>query len=137
MSLMQGILTGKYERIEDIPPRRRRTAHFDGTKNPFVNKAHAAPHSEAETLALIGKLRELAKKTDLTPGQLAVAWCLAKPGITTAIVGCRDEGQLYDSLKAGGAVLDADIVAALDEASQPILHKMGDITDIFGNDRIW
>jgi aryl-alcohol dehydrogenase-like predicted oxidoreductase len=137
MSLMQGILTGKYKDIGDIPPRRRRTIHFDGAKNPLVNKAHAAPPAEAEVLAAIDKLRELSDQTGLTPGQLAIAWSIAKPAITTAIVGCRDEGQLYDNIKAGEAKPDAGIVAALDEASRPILDKMGDIVDIFGNDRIW
>ena len=137
MSLMQGILTGKYASIEEIPPRRRRTVQFDGTKNPHVNKAHSVPHSEAETLALIETLKSLSGEAGLTPGQLAIAWCLVKPGIATAIVGCRDEQQLYDNIKAGEAKLDAGIIATLDEASQPILDKMGNIVDIFGNDRIW
>ena len=137
MSLMQGILTGKYASVEEIPPRRRRTVHFDGTKNPFVNKAHSVPHAEAEVFALIDKLRELSKETGYTPGQLSLAWCLAKPFITTAIVGCRDEKQLYDNIEAGEIKLEAGIVAALDEASQPVKGKIGNITDIFGNDRIW
>ncbi|MCL2060188.1 MAG: aldo/keto reductase [Oscillospiraceae bacterium] len=137
MSLMQGILTGKYSSIDEIPPRRRRTVHFDGEKNPMVNKAHKVPHSEAEVLDLVEKLKALAKEAELSPGQLALAWCLVKPAITTAIVGCRDEAQLYDNIKAGEAKLDAGIIAALDEASQPILDKIGNIVDIFGNDRIW
>ena len=137
MSLMQGILTGKYASIEDIPPRRRRTVHFDGTKNPLVNKAHATPHCEPEVLSLIERLKELAGETGLTPGQLALAWCLVKPGIATAIVGCRDEGQLYDNITAGEAKIDAAVIKALDEASQPILDKIGATVDIFGHDRIW
>ena len=137
MSLMQGILTGKYARVEDIPPHRRRTIHFDCTKNPLVNKAHAVPDSEAEVFALIDKLRLLADETSLTPGQLALAWCVAKPGITTAITGCRNEAQLIDNVKAGEAALGADIVKLLDEASQPVLDKIGNIVDIFGGDRIW
>jgi len=137
MSLMQGILTGKYAAIEDIPPIRRRTIQFDGTRNPLVNKAHAVPPAEAEVLALIDKLRELASQTGLTAGQLAIAWCIAKPAITTAIVGCRDERQLYDNFKAGEAKPDADVMSALDEASRPIMEKGGGITDAFGKDRIW
>ena len=137
MSLMQGILTCKYASIEEIPPRRRRTIHFDGTKNEFVNRAHTVPHSEAEVLALLDKLRGLAKEAGMTPGRLALAWCLAKPGITTAIAGCRDEQQLYDNIEAGEVILDAGIAAALDDASQPIMDKIGNVTDIFGNDRIW
>jgi len=137
MSLMQGILTGKYASIDDIPPVRRRTIQFDGTKNPLVNKAHSVPPAEAEVLALIDKLRELASQTGHTPGQLAIAWCLHRPGITTAIVGCRDEKQLFDNIKAGDIKLDADVISALEEASRPILEKSGNTTDVFGKDRIW
>ena len=137
MGLMQGVLTGKYSSIEEIPPRRRRTVHFDGMKNPLVNRAHSTPPCEPEILALIEKLKTLSKEIDLTPGQLALAWCLAKPAIATAIAGCRDERQLYDNLKAGEAKLDAGLIAALDEASRPILDKIGGTLDIFGNDRIW
>ena len=137
MSLMQGILTGKYSSVDEIPPRRRRTVHFDGTKNPLVNRAHSVPPAEAEVFAVIDKLKELAGQTGLTPGQLALAWCLAKPGIATAIAGCRDERQLYDNIKAGDAKLGADVIAALDEASAPVLEKIGNVPDIFGNDRIY
>ena len=137
MSLMQGILTGKYSGIDEIPARRRRTIHFDGTKNPFVNKAHSVPHCENEVLTLLSRLRELADAAGLSPGRLALAWCLAKPGITTAIVGCRDEAQLYDNIEAADVKPDSGILEALDEASRPILDKIGNITDIFGHDRIW
>jgi len=137
MSLMQGILTGKYSSVEEIPPARRRTVHFDCTKNPMVNKAHSVPHCESEVLALIDKLKALSGETGLSAGQLALAWCLVKPGIATAIVGCRDERQLYDNIKAGDAKLDEAIIKALDEASQPILDKIGNTVDIFGHSRIW
>lgn len=137
MSLMQGILTGKYSTIEEIPPHRRRTVHFDGTKNPLVNRAHSTRPIEAETLALVETLRGLAKQAGLTPAQLALAWCLVKPGMATAIAGCRNEQQLYDNLKAAEAAPDASIIAALDEASQPIMDAIGNVTDVFGNDRIW
>jgi len=137
MSLMQGALTGKYASIAEIPTRRRRTVHYDGTKNEFVNKAHSVPHCEDEVLALFEKLRNLSKATGLPPGRIALAWCLVKPGITTAIVGCRDERQLYDNIAAMEVKLDNDIIAELDEASQPIKDKIGNVTDVFGNDRIW
>ena len=137
MSLMQGILTLKYSSVEEIPLARRRTVHFDGTKNSMVNRAHSIPHCEKEVFALIGRLKDISMKTGVPAGRLALAWCLAKPGIATAIAGCRDERQLYDNIKAGELKLGADVVKALDEASQPILDKIGNTVDIFGHDRIW
>jgi len=137
MSLMQGVLTGKYASVKEIPPIRRRTVQFDHTGNPLVDKPHATPPADAEVEAVIRTLKDLAPELGLTPGQLALAWCLAKPGITTSIVGCRNVAQLYDNVKAGEAALDADTIRALDDASQPVLDKMGNTTDIFGRDRIW
>ncbi len=137
MSLMQGILTGKYASLADIPPRRRRTVQFDGAANPFVGKAHATPPADAEALAVVDKLRELAPETGLSVGQLALAWCVNKPGITTAFVGCRNAQQLRDNILAGEAKLAPSTMAALDAASKPVWDKMGNTTDIFGHDRIW
>lgn len=137
MSLMQGVLTGKYDSIQDIPPRRRRTVQFDGLKNPLVGQAHATPPAEDEVMEVLRVLKRLAPECRMSVSQLALAWCLDKPAMATAIVGCRNTSQLLENMQAADAALDAGVVAELDRASQGVLDKMGGTLDIFGRDRIW
>ena len=47
--------------------------------------------------------------------QMAVAWVLGNPNVSTAIVGASRPEQLADSVRASGVVLDADLRAAIDE----------------------
>ncbi|MCL2059497.1 MAG: aldo/keto reductase [Oscillospiraceae bacterium] len=137
MSLMQGILTGKYRAIDDIPMRYRRTVQFDGANNTLINKAHATPPAEAEAMAVVNALIDISSDIGITPGQLALAWCIAKPGVATTFVGCRNAKQLEDNCLAGEVKLESSVISALDEASQPVLDKMGNTVDIFGQNRIW
>lgn len=137
MSLMQGILTGKYPSIADIPPRRRRTVQFDAESNPMVDAKHPVPHCEPQVQAVLDALKELAPQLGLSIGQLALAWCVNKSAITTSFVGCRDKQQLIDNAKAGEVQIPKEVMDALDMASQGVKDAMGNITDIFGRERIW
>ena len=82
-------------------------------------------------------LKRLAPECRMSVSQLALAWCLDKPAMATAIVGCRNTSQLLENMQAADAALDAGVVAELDRASQGVLDKMGGTLDIFGRDRIW
>ena len=52
---------------------------------------------------------------------MALAWLLARPGITSLIVGARTEEQLADNLAAESLVLSDDEHARLEEVSRPTL----------------
>ncbi|MEM9065357.1 MAG: aldo/keto reductase [Planctomycetota bacterium] len=51
--------------------------------------------------------------------QVALAWCLAKPGVESPIIGARTMEQLEANLDAVSFKLDAEDIAALDEATKP------------------
>jgi aryl-alcohol dehydrogenase-like predicted oxidoreductase len=51
--------------------------------------------------------------------QVALAWVLAQPGVTSAIVGARSIEQLDDNLAAADLVLEADEIAQLDAVTAP------------------
>ncbi len=58
-----------------------------------------------------------------SPAQVALAWLLGKPGITSAIIGARTDEQLQDNLGAAELTLSADEQAALDKVSmQPLIY---------------
>ena len=96
--MQSGLLTGKYDHqsLTALAPDdwRRRDAQF---RDPALS----------QTLALLAGLREVAADCGLGLAELAVAWTLAQPGVTAAIVGARVPEQLGDWIKAGEVTVDA------------------------------
>lgn len=52
-----------------------------------------------------------------TPSQVALAWCMNQPGVTSPIFGARTMGQLEDNIVAADIDLDEGARKALEEAS--------------------
>ena len=69
-------------------------------------------------------IRPIAAEADMTMAQLAVAWVLAKPVITSPIVGASRPEQLADSVAAVATPLDPELVARLDELTYE--YRFGD-----------
>jgi len=57
----------------------------------------------------------IAKSLELTPAQLALAWCLTRPQISSVITGATSVAQLEDNIQATEVELEEDIVEKLDE----------------------
>ncbi len=105
--MAQGILTGKYLPGAPVPEGSRAT---DPTGSGFVSR-----WLRDDVLTLVQGLRPLAEQAGLSMAQMAVAWVLGNPNVSTAIVGASRPEQLVDSVRASGVVLDADLRAAIDE----------------------
>jgi L-glyceraldehyde 3-phosphate reductase len=86
--LAQGLLTNKY--LNSVPKGSRATAEETFLKS-FLNK---------ENLNRVGALNELAHKRGQTLAQMAIAWVLRDPRVTSALIGARNVQQLDDSLDA-------------------------------------
>ena len=63
--------------------------------------------------------------------QLAIRWAFANPGITSALVGARNVAQLEDNARAGAEPLSKEIVARLNEITQPLKAKLGPSFDYY------
>ena len=105
--LAQGVLSGKYNRGD--------TAGARGTSNnPFLKAENIKP----ETLATVDALAKLAEARGQTLPQLALAWVLRRPEVTSALIGVRTLEQLRDNLGLlSNLSLSADEIAAIDRAS--------------------
>jgi len=84
--LAGGLLTGKYKRGEKAPENSR----FCGKEDSDRYNEHIFHVTEG--------LEPLVKKKGCTMAQLALAWCMHQPGITSPIIGPRTMGQLEDNL---------------------------------------
>src|SRR5919202_1326335 len=93
--LAGGLLSGKYRRGQAAPEGTRR---FEGWTEPPVN-------DEDRLYATVDELVAIAEARGVSAAQAALAYTLAKPAVTSIIVGARTEEQLRDTLAAAELAL--------------------------------
>ena len=104
--LAGGLLSGKFGREQTGEEGSRRTT-FDF---PPVNRERA--------YACIDAMRPIAQVHGVSVAQIAIAWLLAQPQVTSVIVGAKRPDQLADNIAAAQVVLTADDLRQLDEVSR-------------------
>ncbi|GAA3615460.1 aldo/keto reductase family protein [Microlunatus ginsengisoli] len=114
--IAQGVLTGKYKPGEQ-PPSGSRATDDKGGANMIKR------WMRDDVLERVQQLAPLADEAGLTMAQLAVAWVLNNDNVATAIVGASRPEQVTDSAAAAGVTLDADLLAKIDEALDPVVER--------------
>ncbi|SDW86461.1 voltage-dependent potassium channel beta subunit, animal [Marinococcus luteus] len=113
--LAQGILTGKY-RPGEQPPADSRAANSD------INFAMER-FMDDRILENVVKLEDLARnELGVKLSQLALAWILRKPGVSSTIVGASRPEQLEENLKAAELELPDNLLDEIDSTLQEIDH---------------
>jgi voltage-dependent potassium channel beta subunit len=110
--LGQGALTGKYSGGK-IPEQSRAN---DPKRNLWMND-----YLQADALARVDQLQPIADDLGVSLAQLALAWCLRIPSVSSVIVGATRSEQLEENVKAVGVDLPEDVVAKIDELFPPPL----------------
>ena len=105
--LSGGFLSGKYRRDNPTPEGARRTAF------------QFPPIDEVRGFDAVEALAAIAKQRGATVAQVALAWLLAQPGITSIIIGANKMSQLEDNLKATDLQLTAAELAVLSATTAP------------------
>ncbi len=131
MPLMQGLLAGRYESPDDVPPFRARSRHFSSDR---PQARHGEPGAEKETFQAIAAIRETAQDLGVPMAQLSIAWLLERPGVATVIAGARETWQVEANVAAASLELEPDTVEALDRATAALKRAMGANADIWQGD---
>lgn len=108
--LAGGLLSGKYRR--DSEPESGR--HVGGFREPPV-------YDWEKLYTTIDTVVDIAEARGVSGAQVSLAWLLGRPGVTSVIIGGRNEAQFADNIAAAGLVLSAEERAKLDAASRPPL----------------
>ncbi|MGL6278678.1 MAG: aldo/keto reductase family protein [Gaiella sp.] len=107
--LAQGVLTGKYLPGRALPGDSRAASKEMGwAMGRFFDREGV--------LEAVQRLRPIADGLGLTLAQLALAWVLREPNVSSAIVGASRPDQLDDNVAAVGVALDDSTLAAIDRA---------------------
>jgi aryl-alcohol dehydrogenase-like predicted oxidoreductase len=126
--LAGGLLSGKYRR--DGSPESG-TRQVSGTWNEPPVRTREKLYDTVDLLV------DIAGAHGASPAQVALAWLLGRPAVTSVIIGARTDEQLIDNLGGASLLLSADERAALDKVSAPELiypywHQLNTAADRLG-----
>ena len=116
--LSSGWLSGKYRRGQE-PPADSRMARSSRMGGRFGTRFDPARPETDRRYDLVEELGAVADKAGVALPHLAVAFTLAHPAVTSAIIGPRTMEQLEDLLAGTDVRLDADTLDAIDEIVPP------------------
>jgi aryl-alcohol dehydrogenase-like predicted oxidoreductase len=109
--LAGGLLSGKYRRGVDAPEGSRQLTSWD---EPPI-------YDEERLYDTIDVLIEVAAEHGVSAAQVALAWLLDRPSISSVVIGARTDEQLADNLKSAELELTSEQRSRLEEVSRPPL----------------
>ncbi|CAB4900093.1 unannotated protein [freshwater metagenome] len=101
--IAQGVLTGKYKAGKRPPVGSRATDKKSGAN--MISR-----WMKPEVLNTVEHLRPIADEAGLTMAQLAVAWVLQNPNVSSAIIGATKPSQVKENVKAAGVKLSPEVM---------------------------
>jgi aryl-alcohol dehydrogenase-like predicted oxidoreductase len=112
--IKQGVLTGKYRPGAELPSDSRAVSSSADTITGLLND---------DVLTRVAQLAPIADECGLSMAQLAVAWVLQNPGVSSAIIGASRPEQVAENVKAAGVKLDEGVMKQIDEILDPIVER--------------
>ena len=114
--IAQGALTGKYLPGKKPPAGSRATDKKGGAN--MISR-----WMRDEVLSAVQNLKPIAEANGLTLAQLAVAWVLQNPNVSSAIIGATKPTQIKENVKAAGVKLDGETMKAIDRVLGSLPEK--------------
>jgi voltage-dependent potassium channel beta subunit len=111
--IAQGVLAGKYKPGERPPEGTRAATQGDAD---FMER-----FMRDDLLEAVQELRPIAEELGITMAQLAIAWVLREPGISSAIVGASRPEQVDENVAASGIELPSEVLGRIDEILAPFV----------------
>ena len=110
--LAGGFLAGKYERENEGASGEGRLSKSNPFQGPFTKFTE-------RNWGILDTLKEVAAAQGRPPAQIALAWAVAQPGISSTIIGASKKAQLQDNLASLEVNLTPEQLQKLNKASQP------------------
>ena len=115
--LAQGVLTGKYLPGHP-PPSDSRAA------SPEMNAFFRPALRNTHVLSAVQRLKPIAQRLSLTMSQLALAWVLRLPVVSSAIIGASRPDQVTENATASGVTLPPDVLTEIDSVLAPAAREV-------------
>jgi aryl-alcohol dehydrogenase-like predicted oxidoreductase len=114
--IAQGVLTGKYKPGAELPAGSRATDDKGGSNmiSRYLND---------DVLTRVQELQPIAEEAGLSLSQLAIAWVLQNPNVSSAITGASRPEQVTENVKAAGVKLEDGLLKRIDETLGGIVER--------------
>lgn len=127
--LAQGLLTGKFKTLDDVPTHRRSSRFYDGTESGSAN--HGDTGFESEIFAYLDTLRELERETGYTMLEMALAFLRTRETTASILAGARSEKQLQELVEAYEKNVPGELITELVNSSEKLKEQMGPNPDMW------
>jgi aryl-alcohol dehydrogenase-like predicted oxidoreductase len=114
--IAQGVLTGKYLPGQP-PPEGSRATDINGGAN-FIKR-----FLTDDVLTRVQELKPIADEVGLSLAQLAIAWVLQNPNVSSAIIGASRPEQVLENVKASGVKLEEGLMKRIDETLGNVVER--------------
>ena len=129
--LCQGLLTGKFASVDDVPEGRARTRLCSKDR---PNARHEEAGCEAAVFRALDEIRAICESIGEPMGKVALAWLLAQDAVTSVIAGARNAEQATQNAQAAEVDLTEDVIEKLAQATEPVKRHIGTNADMWQTD---
>jgi len=127
--LAQGLLTGKYNSVEDCPEGISRSRLFHHSRSKLCR--HKEEGVEKELFEAISKIKKISERLGKPMATVALAWLLAQKGVGAILVGVSNHKQIATNVDALSLKLDQNTLKELSDATEPLKQKFGSNPDLW------
>ena len=126
--LAQGVLTGRFANVEEVPEGLARTRHYRGSR-PMSE--HGESGHEEELFSAVAEIRRIAAELGEPMAAVALAWVRQQAGVTSLLVGARNPDEVTRNLPSVELTLPEDVMQRLARATEPLKEALGANLDMW------
>jgi aryl-alcohol dehydrogenase-like predicted oxidoreductase len=128
--LAQGLLTGRYKSVEDVPNGISRSRLFNHER-PLAK--HGEIGCEKDLFLAIEEIKKISNELGENTAKISLAWVRHQSNVTSLLVGARNSNELKLNLPAFEYNLDQEIIIRLSKATENIKHYLGKNPDMWSS----
>ena len=127
-SLLHGLLSGRYESIDEFPANRARSLHFSGS---LEGVRHGQKGKEQLTDESLKRIRRHCRDAGFSMLEAALGWLAHRPQVTSVIVGGRNAGQVIRNANIASIRFPREFLESLTKATDDLKKAFGNQADMW------
>lgn len=129
--LMQGLLTGRYARVEDVPDGIARTRLYSSDR---AMADHDEPACEDDVFASLQHIKSLSEDVHQPMSAVCLAWARQQVGVNSLLVGARSPAELHLNLPSIALELSEQVIEELNSYTLGVKEYLGSNPDMWMSD---